>query len=391
MPTDVDWNWVQVVAGLVLGFLVKVLLDELRSPRLKILRVSRQPFTISPEIQVIGTGFDNHYTAYRIRVENKQKPFLNCAAENCVAWLELENAPEPYQICWVGNCSDVTINVGDVREIDFIARGNATGAIYAPTERGYFEPSPRIIGDGKSELRGKVRITSKNGKRAESRFVIKPPDNQLEITLLDGNSVGSRANTGTDTSKTQSFKPLPWGTLFFSFWMTLRIVDSPAPLMNAITWFFLVLSGILLLSVFAQPLFPYLQKVMARRSPFFIKFVNRQNVSWFFTLLVFFTTLIGFPTNIITNWSQLTVIDVSISVVGLVLWMIAYLLVLVGITSQTKGGQIMGGVISALIIWSAINSFKSNVLAGWILIGIAVVSIIIAIFRPKVWDFWQIV
>lgn len=111
-------------------------------------------------------------------MENKQKPFLNCAAENCIAWLELENAPEPYQICWVGNCSDVTINVGDVREVDFVARGDTTGAIYAPTERGYFEPSPRTIGDGKSELRGKVRITSKNGKRAESRFVINPPPPQ---------------------------------------------------------------------------------------------------------------------------------------------------------------------------------------------------------------------
>ena len=178
----------------------KVLFDELRSPKLRILRVSRQPFTISPEIQNIGTGFDNHYSAYRIRVENKQKRYLNCAAENCIAWLELDSAPEPYQICWVGNCSEVTINVGDVREVDFCARGNTTRAIYAPTERGYFEPSPRTIGDGKAEILGKLRITSKNGRKAERCFVIRPNSNQLEISLPE------KHNKGNDMVNTRSDK-----------------------------------------------------------------------------------------------------------------------------------------------------------------------------------------
>lgn len=196
----IDISWIHLVAALVLGFLFKVLFDELKSPRLRIVKVSRQPFTISPEIKAIGEGFDNYYTAYRIRVENKQKRYLNCAAENCIAWLELDSAPEPYQICWVGNCSDVTINVGDVREVDFCARGNTTGRIYAPTERGYFDLSPRQIGGGKSELQGKLKVTSKNGRREEKRFVIKPNNNELEITILDkeGNKVSS------DSSKPES-------------------------------------------------------------------------------------------------------------------------------------------------------------------------------------------
>ena len=185
---SIDINWIPAVAGLVLGFLLKVWFDELKSARLRIVEVSKSPFSIEARQRVTGTGFDNNYTAYRIRVENKQKWFLNCAAENCIAWLELDLTPEPYQICWVGNCSDVTINVGDVREVDFCARGDTTGKIYAPTERGYFELSPKVIGDGKSELRGKLRITSKNGKRAERRFVIKPNNNQLEIIILDGSS-----------------------------------------------------------------------------------------------------------------------------------------------------------------------------------------------------------
>jgi hypothetical protein len=196
---SVNINWIQAVAGLVIGFLLKVLFDELKYARLRILRVSRTPFVISPEIKVIANGIDNYYSAYRIRVENKQKRYLNCAAENCIAWLELDSAPEPYQICWVGSCPDVTINVGDVREVDFCARGNTTGKIYAPTERGYFESSPREIGDGKSELRGKLRITSKNGKREEKRFVIKPANNQLEICILDKNE----SKTISDSVKTK--------------------------------------------------------------------------------------------------------------------------------------------------------------------------------------------
>lgn len=181
----IDINWIHLVAALVLGFLFKVLFDELKAPRIRIVGVSREAFTISPKIKVIGEGFDNYYTAYRIRIENKQKRYLHSAAENCMAWIELYSAPEPYQICWVGSCPEVTINVGDIREVDFCARGNTTGEIYAPTERGYFEPSPRLIGDGHSELRGKLRITSRNGRRAEKRFVIQPMDNQLEIAITD--------------------------------------------------------------------------------------------------------------------------------------------------------------------------------------------------------------
>lgn len=199
---SIDINWIQAVAWLVLGFLLKVLFDEVKSVKLRIVGVSKSPFAIDDKHKVIGTGFDNYYTAYRIRVENKQKRYMNCAAENCIAWLELDCAPEPYQICWVGDFADVTINVGDIREVDICARGNTTGTIYAPTERGYFEPSPRTIGDGKSELRGKLRITSKNGKKAEKPFIIKPNNNQLEIKILDrGSKEKDMVDTNSENTK----------------------------------------------------------------------------------------------------------------------------------------------------------------------------------------------
>jgi hypothetical protein len=203
-------NWVRIIigfVGLVIGFGFKIVFDELRSPNLKIVGVS-QPSGISPEIKISGEGFDNFYSAYRIRVENKQKPFLNCAAENCMAWLELNPAPESYQICWVGNCPDVTINVGDVREVDFVARGETTGRIFAPTERGYFEPSPREIGDGKTDLQGSLKITSKNGKREEKRFVIKPNKEQLEIIFADRRSKEADMADSSASESNMDLKPL---------------------------------------------------------------------------------------------------------------------------------------------------------------------------------------
>ncbi len=182
--TVIDINWIYLVAALVLGFLFKVLFDELKSPRIRIVGVSREPFTIRPKFKAIVECIDDFYTSYRILVENKQKRYLYSAADNCMAWIELDDAPEQYQICWVGSCSEVTINVGDIRAVDFCARGNTTGRIYAPTERGYFEPQPRLIGDGKSEIWGKLRITSKNGRREEKRFVIRPSNDQLEISII---------------------------------------------------------------------------------------------------------------------------------------------------------------------------------------------------------------
>lgn len=190
-----------------------------------------------------------------------------------------------------------------------------------------------------------------------------------------------------------SFKPLPWGVLFLSFWVSLRsTIENPTLLMQVIEWFFLGLSGILLLAVFTKPLFPFLHRTINQSIPRLSNILTGQNVSGFFISLVFFTTLIGFPTNIIMSWSDLPVLDISISVIGLVLWMIAYLLALVSIASRMgKNGQIIGGIFSALIIWSAINSFKSNVLAGWILVGIGVISIVIVIFRPKSWNLRQMI
>lgn len=189
-----------------------------------------------------------------------------------------------------------------------------------------------------------------------------------------------------------TFKPLPWGVLFFSFWATLRTVDNPTHFIQGIAWFFLALSGILLLSVFTEPLFPSFRRILAKHIPRLDRIVTPESVSQFFVSLAFYTTFLGFPINIVMKWSKLQGIDVPISVVGLVCWMIAYVLFLVSIVSRLgRKGQIIGGIVGVIIIGYAINAFKSNVLAGLIVLGIGVSSIIIAIKKPKFGHLWQLV
>ena len=189
-----------------------------------------------------------------------------------------------------------------------------------------------------------------------------------------------------------SFKPLPWGVLFFGFWTTLRTIDSSALLIKGVDWFVLALSGILLLSVFTRPLYPIFQKILAKHIPRLSRVVTRKNVSWFFVVLVFFTALIGLPANIVMSWSELQGIDFVISLIGLACWLIAYLLVLVSISSRIgKVGQILGGIVSASIIGMGINAFKSSVLVGSVLIVIGAISIIISIKKPKYWDLLEMV
>lgn len=189
-----------------------------------------------------------------------------------------------------------------------------------------------------------------------------------------------------------TFKPLPWGVLFFSFWATLRTVDNPTHFIQGIAWFFLALSGILLLSVFTEPLFPSFRRILAKHIPRLDRIVTPESISQFFVSLVFYTTFLGFPINIAMRWSKLQGIDIPISVVGLVCWMIAYVLFLVSIVSRLgRKGQIIGGIAGVIIIGYAINAFKSNVLAGLIVLGIGVSSIIIAIKKPKYGHLWKLV
>lgn len=165
------------IAGVVFGFILRVLFDIFKSPKLVIVS-SSEPYIIHTQI------VDNILFAYRVRISNRQKFFLNSAAENCIAWVELDFTQDNYQLSWVGGFPETTINVGDFREFDFIARGNKTGKMYLPRENGYFEPNPKVIISA-NEINGMLRITSRNGRKVEKGIKIIPTGKHLlDIVFL---------------------------------------------------------------------------------------------------------------------------------------------------------------------------------------------------------------
>ncbi len=174
------------------GPLLSFLSDLSKVPILEMGTEASGPFEIEEPHPILFSGnstLDYVYIAYRLKVHNKQKYFLNSAAESCVAWLDLERTPEAYQLAWVGSQAEMTINVGDYREIDLCARVARNGSIVAPTERGYWgteerRSSPRTIGNGIDELRGEIRVTSANGKLVSRRIIISPTnDRHLTVDI----------------------------------------------------------------------------------------------------------------------------------------------------------------------------------------------------------------
>ena len=182
------------VLGAFLGFGGKVLYDKLAEPCLQMAKTASTPFLLKkceldPKVlrQAEGPTLHVDVLAYRVKVTNKQKPLLNAPARNCVAWLDLDGAPESYQLCWVGSKESVTINVGDSREIDVCGLAYKWGAIIAPTESGYSFPRPRTIGGAGLVVQGWLRVTSENAKFAKGRIAINVDDNNtaLKISLTN--------------------------------------------------------------------------------------------------------------------------------------------------------------------------------------------------------------
>ncbi|GIU71957.1 MAG: hypothetical protein KatS3mg003_1436 [Candidatus Nitrosocaldaceae archaeon] len=208
----VEFDFISVVIGAIFAFITRLVYDKLREPKLEIATVKetfiiylsgwprRRTFMIFPNQRLVTLA-----KAYRLRVFNKQKSFLNAPADNCVVWLELDDTNESYQLSWVGQLSTVTINIGDKRDIDLcalltqIGEIDSTGSfkredkdidnvIVVPTEHGYTRAEEcKLLAEVNKvdKLTGKIRVSSANGKIVEKRIRItyNKTKRELDITL----------------------------------------------------------------------------------------------------------------------------------------------------------------------------------------------------------------
>ena len=100
-----------ITAGAVVGFASKILYDQLKEPNLQIEPDTTD--TLNPNVTIEGRFVDNALVAtspaslraYRAKVRNKQKPLFNTAAQNAIAWLQVDGETESFQLCsgwWKG-------------------------------------------------------------------------------------------------------------------------------------------------------------------------------------------------------------------------------------------------------------------------------------------------
>jgi len=172
--------------------------------------------------------------------------------------------------------------------------------------------------------------------------------------------------------KSTSFNPLAWGILFFSFWISLQMIDELPPFQQHMGWFFLGLSAALFLSIFC----PWLQKLWIKPS-----------VSGFFLPLIFFVSLLGFAISVASSLSNLEGISRAISVFGGVLWFIAYFLVLARVAAELGRRGFWASIVicSALIGNGIYVALTSNVVVGTILVALGIISIVIVIKKLPIW------
>ena len=178
--------------------------------------------------------------------------------------------------------------------------------------------------------------------------------------------------------KPVSFNPLAWGILFFSFWISLQTIDKLSPLQERIGWLFLVLSAVLFCSIFISRLH---------------NFLIRPGLIGFFIPLIFFISLMGFTITLVQSWPNLEGAFRYIAVIGGVLWLIAYLLVLMRIVAELgRVGFWLGIVICIALIGKGIyDAFTSDVGAGIMLVALGIISIVIVIKKPSIWHKWPFV
>jgi len=182
------------------------------------------------------------------------------------------------------------------------------------------------------------------------------------------------------------FNPLAWGIAFFSFWISLKMIDKLPPFLQVAAWFFLVLSAVLWLSILIQPL---------------RNLLIRPCVSGIILPLIFFVPLLGFTISFASSLSNLEGAYRTISAIGGFLWIIAYLLVMMMVAAELNRvgfwlgialGIVLIGVGAYHIGIGTCKALTSDIIAGIILVALGIGSTVVVIKKPSIiWHKWPFV
>ena len=168
-----------------------------------------------------------------------------------------------------------------------------------------------------------------------------------------------------------SFNPFAWGTLFFTFWLTLMAVPDIGTPQKVMAWAFLGLSCFLWLATFIPPL----DKPIG--AP-----ISQQTILPLVFLASVFTWIMGS----ITALPQVPKSLQIIVPVGIVLWMVAYMAIFIWSFRHDRIGTLLGIVTSAFfIVRGVIFLFQAATpIQSWVLIALGVALLIITLLKSKI-------
>lgn len=168
-----------------------------------------------------------------------------------------------------------------------------------------------------------------------------------------------------------SYNPIAWGTLFFTFWLTLITIPKANMGQIVIAWIFFSLSCLLFLAIFIPPLDKPLSQPIVQQSILPTVFI-----------ISIFVWVIGSLT-VLPNVPKPYQIIVA---AGTLLWMIAYLTITVWSIKQKKTATWLGIGTSVVVIALGITDLFHKVLQAepWVTIIIGIVLLLITLSKSKI-------
>ena len=167
------------------------------------------------------------------------------------------------------------------------------------------------------------------------------------------------------------FNPFAWGTLFFTFWLTIITIPGIGILETVIAWIYFGLSCFLWLATFVPPL----------DKPISAQLTRQHIMPW-----LFLASVTVWVISCVTSLDRIPECYQLIVLIGAVLWVVAYMCILVWNYSPAWLGTLAGaGVSTALVIRGIIHLLRTgSQIEGWALIAIGAFLLLATLLKSKI-------
>lgn len=347
--------------------LIIYLVEFFRRPRL---RITQGPYAqnwnignvglrrfVNLEVRTTNRGTARRCVARAIIVEHPQN-VAHIVDEYALHWADV-----PYSGRSTGS-EPIDIGIAVQRLDVAFTLPNQTGQAWLAVPLALTAPNVAtqfVLPEGEYVMR--IEVSCENGRGDSKTIRLISPNNWLDLNAEDVSKPKPK------DGQVVTLKALPWGMLFFSFWLTMAGIGNLSPIQQGIAWFILVLSAVLFGSIFIPPL----HEVLAGK-----------RMTGLFVPLVIFATFTAFALNLARSWPKLGGAFLPISVYGGVLWFLAVITVCVRLVAeQGKSGLVTSTLMSLAIIGIGVHSMLSNLIGGVVLVGLGIVSMLVAIKKPR--------